>query len=146
MVSERQQAADDLALDVELDRGRDFRDGEAQGGGPARLDGKRLGDAKSVIGRLQTEIIEERDLNSGIGAERPVQQPRHSRSHRRGIVRRANLHDILVQPGAGNRGHGVHPAVRREGPARAEQGGYRCDNRNAHAPKIREHGSSLVCR
>ena len=68
MVSERQQAAHDLALDVELDRGRDFRNGKAQGRWPARLDGKRLGDAEPVIGRLQTEIIEERDLNRGIGS------------------------------------------------------------------------------
>ena len=37
MVSERQQAADDLPLDVELDRGRDIGEGEAQGRWPARL-------------------------------------------------------------------------------------------------------------
>ena len=143
---ERQQAADDLALDIELDRRRDIGEGEAQGRGPARLDRERLGDAEPVIGRLQIEIVEKRDLHGRVGAERAVQQPRHARPHRRGILRRADLNDVLVQPGAGDHGDGVHPAIGREGPARAERGCGGDENRKAHAPKVREHGSSLVCR
>ena len=113
---------------------------------PARLDGKRLGDAEPVIGGLKPEIVEERDLHCRVGAERTVQQPRHPRSHRCFILRRADLNNILVQAGAGDHGHGVHPAVRREGAASAERGCRRDDRREAHAPKVREHGSSLVCR
>jgi hypothetical protein len=135
-----------LPLDVELDRSRDIGEGKTQGRGSARLDGESLGDAEPVIGRLEAEIVEERDLHRCVGAERPVQQPRHPRAHRSGILRRADLHDVLVQSGARDCGHHVHTAVRREGPARAERGSCGDEHRNAHAPKVREHGSSLVCR
>jgi hypothetical protein len=138
---EVQQAADDLPLDVELDRCRDIGEGKAQGRWPARLDGNSLGDAEPVIGRLQAEIVEERDLHRGVGAERPVQQFRRARTHRGRVLRRPDLHDVLVQAGARNRGHHFHPAVRRESPARAERCGHGDEDREAHAPKVREHGS-----
>ena len=115
-------------------------------GGLLALTASSLGDAEPVIGRLQAEIVEKRDLHRGVGAERPVQQFRHARTRCRRIFRRADLHDVLVQAGACDRSHHLHPAVRREGPARAERCGRGDEDREAHAPKVREHGSSLVCR
>ena len=49
---QRQQAADHFALDVELDRGGNIREGETQGRGPARLDRERFRDPEPVICRL----------------------------------------------------------------------------------------------
>ena len=85
-------------------------------------------------------------MHRGVGAERMVQHPRHPRPHRRFVLRRTDLDHVLVQAGAGNHGDGVHPAIRREGSAGAERGCRRDEHREAHAPKLREHGSSLVCR
>ena len=70
---QRQQAADDLPLDVEFDRCRHVGEVEGQRRWPARLDGERLGDTEPVIGGLKPEIVEERDLHCRIGAERAAQ-------------------------------------------------------------------------
>jgi hypothetical protein len=122
---ERQQAADNLALDLDLEAARQLGDAEARIGRQAGRDHLRLGHAELVEGGLQAAIVEQRDLDGAIRRQRLAQKLIDARLGRECGLAVADLGHILADIGIGEAAWIVPmpPSTEKLGAAAQQSGG-----------------------